>query len=173
MRIIIIADAQIAHMLLTFIRHAEASLSAAVNFKRELTERGKQQAHQLAAFFSRLKNQPQLVLTSPVVRARQTAEAISQRLESARLLEQSWLASGMAPEIYISELRAFSQFENVLLVGHEPDLSSTIAFLLGNQNPENLKMRKASICALKIQSLGPGCGILQYFLPPDLLLPLS
>jgi len=158
-------------MLLTFIRHAEASLSAAVDFERELTERGRQQAHQLAAFFSRLKNQPQLILTSPLVRARQTAEAISQRLESTRLLEQSWLASGMIPEICLRELHSFSRFENVLLVGHEPDLSSTIASLLGNQ-PKNFKVAKAGICALKIQSVGPGYGILQYFLPSDLLFPL-
>lgn len=159
-------------MLLTFVRHAEAAASAGSDFQRELTERGQGQAAQVGAFLHSIKNPPQIILSSPLIRARQTAEAIKKKIESASLLEQPWLACGMKPEVCFQEMAAFTRFENVLLVGHEPDFSTSIATLLGNQHPGSIQVRKASICTLEIHSFSVGGGVLQYFLPSSLL-PLS
>ncbi len=160
-------------MLLTFVRHAEASSGAASDFERRLTQHGKNQAAQLAAFYATIKYPPELILSSPVVRARQTAEVIKQRLESATFLEQAWLSCGMNPENCLCEISSFTRFKSILLVGHEPDLSKTIAFLLGSPNLRSIPVVTASICALEIPSFGPGTAALQYFLPPDLLPSLS
>ena len=156
-------------MLVTFVRHAEAVSDVLSDFERQLTKKGRQQAARIAAFFASTKRPPQLILSSPLMRARQTAEAIERELKSASLLEQPWLACGMNPEVCLSELGAFTRFESILLTGHEPDLSKTIAFLLGIHNSENLHVRKASVCALEIRSLRPAAATLEYFLPPEFL----
>lgn len=155
-------------MTLTFVRHAEA-VNGSSDIERKLTERGEQQAIQLATFFASIEYPPQLIFSSPMTRAQQTAEAIKQRVKTASLLEQTWLACGMSPEICLSKVQAVLHFGYVLLVGHEPDLSTTIAFLLGCQSSENLQLQKAGICALEVDPLCPGRAIMQYFLPFDVL----
>jgi phosphohistidine phosphatase SixA len=156
-------------MIVYFLRHADAEPDAARDFDRKLTPKGLEQAEKAGKFLVRLGLIPSLILASPVVRARQTAKIVSQRLGDAGLVEGPWLACGMSPESCLRELAAYEQNESVMLVGHEPDFSGTIATLIGLSDPDHLNIRKASLTAVDLPALSPGAGQLQFLLPSRLM----
>ena len=108
-----------------------------------------------------------MVLTSPLVRARQTAETLCEAAEMPGPVVQSWLACGMDPEMAIRELVAFSDFERVAIVGHEPDLSSLIEWLLGCSG-SSVEVKKASITGLLVHPPAWHARLL-FHLPPGLV----
>ena len=63
-----------------------------------------------------------------------------------------WLSSGMKPPIAFEEIKAFRHRPSLMLVGHEPDLSQLIAFLLGLATPMQVVVRKASLTSLALLS---------------------
>src|SRR6266481_7389445 len=83
------------NMELYFLRHGEAQWPdwKKSDDERPLTKRGKKEMHEVAAFLRRLKVQPDLILTSPLPRAAQTAEIAAQHLE-VKCREEQRLAPG-------------------------------------------------------------------------------
>lgn len=156
-------------MIVYFLRHADAEPDAVRDFDRKLTVKGLEQAEKAGKFLVRYGLIPDLMISSPVVRARQTAKIVAQRLGNADLVEEHWLACGMTPESCLRALSAYAKNESVMLVGHEPDFSETIAALLGLPNSENLHIRKASLTAVDLPALVPGAGQLQFTLPARLM----
>jgi phosphohistidine phosphatase SixA len=75
----------------------------------------------------------------------------------------------MAPELALKELQAYSSFDSVLLVGHEPDLSGLIATLLGIPRSESLDIKKASLTAITLKKIAPASGRLDFMVPCELL----
>lgn len=156
-------------MLLYFLRHADASPDAGSDFDRVLTPKGLEQAEKVGKFCTRCGLAPEIILTSPVVRARQTAEIVASRLGGVELIHCHWLACGMSPETCLSELKGFERFSSLLLVGHEPDFGETLAALIDLNCPSGLKVRKASLSAVEIPHLKPAVGELQFSLPVRLM----
>jgi phosphohistidine phosphatase len=156
-------------MIVHFLRHADAEPEAAGDFERKLTTKGLEQAEKAGKFFVRHGLVPSLIVTSPVVRARQTAKIVSRHLGDADLVEERWLACGMSPESCLRELPRFEPLESVLLVGHEPDFSETIAVLLGLPNPGALHIRKASLTSISLAHTAPGAGQLEFLVPCRLM----
>ncbi|WP_035600458.1 phosphohistidine phosphatase SixA [Haloferula sp. BvORR071] len=156
-------------MELLVIRHAKAEdISASgSDFDRALVEKGYGQSKRLGAFLKRIDRRPDVVLTSPLVRARQTAETLCQAAEMPGPVTQGWLACGMDPETAIRELVAFSDFERVAIVGHEPDLSSLIEWLLGCSG-SSVEVKKASITGLLVHPPAWHARLL-FHIPPTLL----
>lgn len=152
-------------MVVYFLRHAEAEPDAGTDFDRKLTTKGLEQAEKMAKFILRNGLQPELIISSPVVRARQTAKIISQKLGDADLVVEDWLACGMSPESCLEELRAYEQKASVMVVGHEPDFGYAIAHLIGLANADAINVRKASLTAIEIETLQPGHGRLEFFTP--------
>ena len=70
---------------------------------------------------------------------------------------------------WLREMEAFSKNESVMVVGHEPDFSETIAYLLGLPDPDALKIRKTSLTAVQIGKIEPGKGQLQFLVPARLM----
>lgn len=151
-------------MTIGFLRHAEAETTSGTDFDRKLTPRGLDQADKVARFCLRNKILPDLIITSPVVRARQTAEVVSATTGSD-LIVGAWLSCGMEPGDFLKEIAAYSRKNFVLLVGHEPDFSDAIACLVGLIDPSCLKIRKASLTVVDIAAPQQGCGQLQFILP--------
>jgi phosphohistidine phosphatase len=151
-------------MLLYLLRHADAESSAASDELRGLSEKGLRQAGDVARFCEAREIAPDVILTSPLLRARQTAEIVAKQA-GAELVIQPWLTSGMIPDEALAELRAFSKMKSVMLVGHEPDFSQLAARLLGLPSSERLRLRKASLTCIEIESLKGGTGALQFMLP--------
>jgi phosphohistidine phosphatase SixA len=155
-------------MTIGFLRHAEAEDGHGSDFDRKLTPKGLEQAAKAGKFCLRNGLLPDVIITSPVVRARQTAAIIAETT-GCDLIEESWLACGMAPADCLGEIAAYSRKDLILLVGHEPDFSSAIAGLLGLPDPSALKIRKTSLTVLDLPEPKFGCGQLQFMIPARLM----
>jgi phosphohistidine phosphatase len=116
-------------MRLLLVRHAEAAPGKPDEL-RTLTEQGERQAQALGARLAAQGVQPAVILTSPLTRARQTADALS-RVLGAEVEIDERLAPGATPE---SVREAVEQRgETVVAVGHQPDVA-WIATVLGRSS---------------------------------------
>ncbi len=155
-------------MTVGFLRHAEAEDGNGTDFDRHLTPKGFEQAGKVAKFFLHSELYPDLIITSPLVRAHQTAEVVAEAI-GCEMITAQWLSCGMEPAECLAGLAATRECEFVLLVGHEPDFSCTMADLLGMPDPSAIKVRKASLSMLELAEFRPGCGQLQFSLPARLM----
>ena len=155
-------------MIIYFLRHADAEDLAESDFARKLTPKGLKQAERVGDFCKRNGIKPEVFLTSPLVRARQTAEIVGKKTGVQPVIAD-WLACGMTPTTLIEKLEPLSPKSSVLLVGHEPDLSTAVSFLLGLPEPGNFPIRKASLTAIDAPWLEAGSGALDFTIPPKLL----
>lgn len=135
-------------MKLYVIRHAQAAdYSAATGDSgRSLTAKGEKQAAAIGSHFMSCKVAPEIVLTSPVVRAHQTATILSDRAGLERPMTANWLRCGMRPEVAVAELVAYKDFEHVAIVGHNPDIYWLLHHLLVDAPP---RVKKASVHVLE------------------------
>ena len=133
-------------MTLYLIRHATAATHglSGGDFVRSLVPKGIKQAHRVGTFLRESDLIPDLVFTSPVLRAKETAEILAGEGCPSPLV-QSWLSCGMRPEIALEELSAYRELDAVAIVGHEPDFSTFIEYLLGT-----IRVKKASVISLEI-----------------------
>ena len=133
-------------MQLYFLRHGEADWPGWTkpDDERPLTDFGKKEAVQVAKFLNRLKVKPDLIVTSPLPRALQTAEAAAEQLKTKLRQDEA-----LEPGFGISELSTVLKRHRskvLMLVGHEPDFSSVISALTGGF----LKMSKAGVALIDI-----------------------
>ena len=155
-------------MILYLLRHAEAEVMAASDSARRLTGKGEAQAERTGKFCRRHGIAPELILTSPVTRALQTAGIVAKILESAELVEVPWAACGMDPFQAVEELETHKKLSAVMLVGHQPDLGALAAALIGCGNAGALHVRKSLLCAIDV-SRGFRHGVLEFFVPAKLM----
>lgn len=156
-------------MLIYFLRHAEAEGCAESDFDRRLTTKGLEQADKVGKFCARYGMVPDIILTSPVIRAKQTAELAAKRLGDPAVTVEQWIACGMSAETCLDELRAFEKFPTVMVVGHEPDFSEVIAAMTGMLAPDHLHIRKASLTAVDLRTHQRGAGRLEFSIPVRLM----
>lgn len=156
-------------VLLLLLRHAEAEPHRADDFSRRLTDKGEKQAAKVGAYLAARKILPDLILTSPVLRAKQTALIVAKELGSTALTEVSWLSCGMNPERALAELAGYAKLESVMIVGHEPDFSSLAAHLLDLGSSASVNISKASLAGIEISRPVAGSGVLKFLTPVKLL----
>ncbi len=156
-------------MVVYFLRHADAEPDVAPDFNRQLTPKGLEQAEKVGKFLLRYGLLPEVIISSPVIRAHQTAKIVAQKLGNAAIVEGRWLACGMTPDTCLRELAAFEEKSSVLLVGHEPDFGEVISALIGLHDSNGIKVRKASLTAVDVLRIAPGHGELQFSVPVRLM----
>lgn len=153
-------------MELILLRHGKAeNYCPDGDFSRALVEKGREQSRRAARLLKNAGVLPDIVLTSPLVRARQTAEEFCQAAEMPGSITQGWLASGMSPETALQELAGFRDFKRVAIVGHEPDLSQLIRWILGASG--GVLVKKGAIACLEVNPPSRH-GSLFYLIPPKL-----
>jgi len=133
-------------MQLYFLRHGEADWPGWTkpDDERPLTDFGKKEVRQVAKFLNRLKVKPDLIVTSPLPRASQTAEVAAEQLKTKLRQDEA-----LEPGFGISELSTVLKRHRsrvLMLVGHEPDFSSVISALTGGF----IKMSKAGVALIDI-----------------------
>ena len=160
-------------MNLYLLRHADAEPAAGPGGDRErpLSAKGEAQSQRVGKALKALEIDFHAILTSPLLRARQTAEIVARSLRAtARLRVCEALASGGATRQLIAELKRLGEQENILMVGHEPDMSRLISLLLAGEPPVDVEMKKAGLCYLELrQPIGGRCATLKWLVPPKLL----
>jgi phosphohistidine phosphatase len=156
-------------MVAYFLRHADAEPRITSDHERKLTPKGLEQSEKVGRFMVRCGLLPEIILTSPVVRARQTARIVAEKLDDAEVSEVDWLACGMSAETCLMELKARQGTASVLLVGHEPDFSETIATILGVSDAGAIKVRKAALTGIELLDFRAGQGQLHFLVPTKLM----
>jgi phosphohistidine phosphatase len=165
-------------MLLYLLRHGVAADRTPGGFAsdadRLLTDRGREKSRLEAIGMRGLGLSFDLILTSPLLRARQTAQIVAQAygLENEILITQA-LAPGSgfdekldAEAPIVRELNDH-QFDSALLVGHEPDLSELASLLLTGSPGLNIQFKKGALCAISVASLTqPNLNELLWLLAP-------
>jgi phosphohistidine phosphatase len=136
---------------------------------RPLTPRGRRQLRKISAAMKKAEREFDLILSSPLVRARQTAEIVAAGLKlKKRLKFSNALAPGGTAMILLRQLQRLKPApEKVLLVGHEPELSRLISLLVTGGLELQLDFKKAGLCKLEAEKLHAGkCATLVWLLTP-------
>lgn len=157
---------------LYLIRHgvaAERGPDYADDSKRPLTGRGVASLRRSAKALNALGVGFDLIVTSPLLRSKQTAEVIAATLTAkAPVTSSDALAPAGTPAAVIQEIVRHARRGRVALVGHEPNMGELAARLMGSRAPVTFK--KGAICRLDFDVLPPkGVGELRWFLPPRVL----
>lgn len=139
-------------MNLYFLRHgiAEDAHGAMRDADRALTGDGREQLADIARTLGRLGVKPDLILSSPLVRARQTAEIVAPVLGSPMEIADE-LQPGCTLDDLQRVLGPFSR-ESIMLVGHEPDLSSMAARLI-NADEQGIVLKKAGLICVNVDGI--------------------
>ena len=158
-------------MLMYLVRHAIAAEPGPEypdDTQRPLTHQGaarfRKEVRALAALDIRIDG----ILTSPLVRAQQTAEILREAYTDASIIETDALAPGGSYRAVLSALGSLRDASNTALVGHAPDIGELAARLLGARGAIDFK--KGAICCIELASLPPtGPGTLRWFVQPKML----
>jgi phosphohistidine phosphatase len=154
-------------MRLLFIRHAIA-IAASGDMRdedRPLSPEGEQRFAQTARMVARVARKPAAILTSPHVRAQQTAAIAGQAWGKMSPIVVPALADGDWPGI-CRKLANYKDVDTVVLVGHEGWMSMLTARLLGGRDHRAFDYRKGGVALIEIEDLLARKGTLLWFIPP-------
>lgn len=158
-------------MELYLLRHGIAEERAANGRDpdRALTEEGRHKLRRVMKRAAAAGVSPSLIISSPYKRALETAEIAAEELDyKEKILRSGTLIPDSSPPSVWSEIREHSDEPALLLAGHEPLFSQTVAFLLGSTQ-EMIDFKKAALVRIDIHSFGAQPqGVLQWMLTPKL-----
>ena len=156
-------------MILYFLRHADAvPPGTGGDAARRLSEKGVASMRAAAAVWQRLNIRPEVVISSPLPRARETAELLVEALEgrAGALVTDDRLAPGAEWSDLAQAMAPHAAARRVMFVGHEPDLSAAVELLT---RAASVRMRKGGLACLEFPGTPePGSGELAWLIDPDL-----
>ncbi len=136
---------------------------------RPLTKRGKSVTKKVAEILKRLDLTFDIILTSPFLRALETAEIAAKVLHNKKKLKMTpFLAADQNPKKIIMEIRKnYVHHEKILLVGHEPYLSTLISVLISGRSDIPILLKKSGLGKLSITHISYSqCATLEWLMPP-------
>jgi phosphohistidine phosphatase len=142
--------------------------------ERPLSPEGMARARKAAAGLKHIAERPQCVLSSPLVRAKQTATILTEFAGWPKATECAALAPNESPEEVFAALAAQKE-KIVAVVGHQPALGRLLAAslpaqVLGGINPEAFELKKMGVALVSFSGAPKaGCGTLNWFVPPRIL----
>lgn len=166
-------------MDLLVIRHAiagdraEWAKTGRPDGERPLTDEGRERMREIGRALQRLVPKLDLLATSPLVRAVQTAEIVNEAYDDLDVVDAPPLGHGGA----LDEVRAWlaTRTESrIAIVGHEPDLGQLVSWFLLGDPSGGITLKKGGACLLRFAGpLDPGTAELRWFLPPKVLRQLA
>ena len=137
--------------------------------KRPLTGNGASRLRKSARGLARLGVSLDVVLTSPLVRARQTSDIVASAFDPRPpVVVVDALAPGGTFPSLLSEIEKQSRRPSMALVGHEPDLGEIAAQLAGLRH--RLEFKKGAVCRIDVEILPPaGPGDMRWLLTPKIM----
>lgn len=133
---------------------------------RPLSAKGEGQAERLGAFLAGVAFRSDVIVSSPKLRARQTAEIVAGHLGAEVRLDER-LGGGFDATAVDGILADLGGPSRPVLVGHDPDFSELLGWLA---RAEGLTMKKGAFARVDVQGpVASGQGTLRWLVPPDLL----
>ncbi|HXI83419.1 MAG TPA: phosphohistidine phosphatase SixA [Verrucomicrobiae bacterium] len=152
-------------MKLYLLRHATAVDVASSDAERELTREGRDEAQVVGAALAGLGVRLSRILSSPMLRARQTAEITAKALQfpgDVEFLQE--LANNTTTPALLKSLKPLASDGELLLVGHMPALSEHLAALIGAESAQAFPLGKASVACIELEQLRVGTGQLRWLM---------
>jgi phosphohistidine phosphatase len=123
---------------------------------RPLTEEGIQKMHQSAAGLRSLEYIPELILSSPLPRAKQTAEILLEAFGKGIQMKifAALAPSGSRRELYRSIASYEKKFQSLMLVGHQPSLGELAGDIIWGSPEHYIELKKGGACVIELERLG-------------------
>ena len=154
-------------MILYLMRHANAGMpreKPALDAKRGLVKEGKEQCMLMARVLNALKAPVEVIVSSPLKRALQTAQLVGTEIGYDGKVEISPALGLEADYADFQRLLAkYAETEGVLAVGHNPNLFQFLGRLISNNGGVAVRMRKASVARVDMDRHPP---LLQWLIDP-------
>lgn len=151
------------------LRHgiAEDHAASGRDADRVLTEEGKRKLQKVMDRARKAGVNPTLILSSPLLRAIETAQIAAEALEyKSEIARSNALLPNAAPRDVWAEIRAHRDEPSILLAGHEPLFSQTVAYLLGSTRAM-VEFKKGALIRVDFAALGAEPrGVLEWMLTP-------
>jgi phosphohistidine phosphatase len=135
---------------------------------RPLTDLGKEETATMARILERLGVKPDAILTSPLVRARETAEIVASELGVRMPAVSDELGPGGSLPGVLNDILNAGPPRQVLLSGHMPSVGRLVGYLVWASSETIVQFRTAAICRVDLPDLTPypGSGDMRWLLPP-------
>jgi phosphohistidine phosphatase len=157
-------------MELYILRHGEAEPreSGIADADRALIKKGRVDVRDVCKAARRAKIEPQLILTSPLRRARETAEVAASVFEGCPMKDTDAMLPDASLDAAWKEACASAKVSHVMLVGHEPHISAFVGYLLGH--PIGIEFKKGALIRVDtVKRSGSPDGTLKWMLTPRLV----
>jgi phosphohistidine phosphatase len=162
------------------IRHAiavdEATSDYESDSERPLTDKGRKKMRQIAKALRHLGVEFDLILSSPYVRACQTAEILADvfKMKSKLVFSDNLIPLGN-PELLIGEINEKHTVDSLAIVGHEPHLSTLVGLLVADSAKFEMTLKKGGVCYLSADNLHyqDHRATLEWLLTPGILMELG
>src|SRR5947207_9606270 len=138
-------------MKLYLLRHAEA-VDGPDDADRLLSARGKRQAREVGRFLKRAGIEFDAAYSSPLVRARETAEIVLDTCGSTKLDLATPLLNETSETKFDEWLKGIPDAKHICLVGHAPSLAERVRQLLGVTDSDALKLPKGAVACLETEN---------------------
>lgn len=147
-------------MILVLIRHGVA-IDRMVYKKRNkddrlrpLTSKGRKKMIKVSQAIKKFIRKPDMIVTSPLLRAMQTAEILAQTFRCQKLVECVELSPECSPESFVKWLKAYGNNKNVIcIVGHEPHLGFLSSWLLNGSRDSFIEFKKSGVLGIELDSV--------------------
>jgi len=166
-------------MNLYIIRHAIAVDEGTPEYEdgsqRPLTEKGKKKMRQISKGLRALGVELDLILSSPYVRAKGTAEILENVFNIKNDIQYSENLIPMGnPDLLIAELNEKYSVDSIALVGHEPQLTALISLLVSQNTAMDMTLKKGGVCCLTADDLHhTHKATLEWLLTPGILVEIG
>lgn len=161
---------------LYIVRHAIAEARGEAypdDTARPLSSKGIAKFKKVVAGLDSLDVSIEQILSSPLVRARQTADILAEHLRGRPVVVETHALTPVASyQDLLVELEQCTRFSSIALVGHEPSIGEMTGRLLGSRAP--VEFKKGAVCRIDVDTLPPGSpGRLRWFATPKMLAKLG
>jgi phosphohistidine phosphatase len=167
-------------MNLYIIRHAIAVEEATPGYEsdseRPLTDKGRKKMRQIAKGLRNLGVEFDLILSSPYVRARETAEILAEVFKMKKNITFTESLIPLAnPELLVGEINQTYSVDSIAVVGHEPHLSTLIGILVAENAKIDITLKKGGVCYVTADDLhhSDHRATLEWLLTPGILTDLG
>lgn len=160
-------------MQIYLVRHGDAIDRALAGVRtddeRWLTDEGREEVGWTARLLAKLEVEPDLILSSPLVRAVQTAEIIRDVTGPARepALSEHLIHGGSFAGV-LNDIASHGSPRKVVLCGHMPSIGEMVGWLAWNERLAGPRMRTGAVARVDLpdDSVIPGWGDLRWLIPP-------